>query len=38
MVVALAKIHGEPSYLEPILRSALNGLRTPPDVERAREE
>jgi hypothetical protein len=27
MVVAIAKIQGEPSYLEPILQAAFDGLR-----------
>lgn len=34
MVIAVATIHGDPSYLEPILRAALDGLR-PPDREEA---
>jgi AcrR family transcriptional regulator len=29
MVVAVASIHGDPSYLEPILRTVLDGLRPP---------
>jgi AcrR family transcriptional regulator len=29
MIVAIASIHGEPGYLEPILRAALDGLRPP---------
>jgi AcrR family transcriptional regulator len=28
MVVAIASIHGEPEYLEPILQAALDGLRS----------
>lgn len=35
MVVAIAKIHGDSCYLEPILQSALDGLRPPGEVERA---
>jgi AcrR family transcriptional regulator len=31
MIVAIASIHGEPEYLEPILQSALAGLRAPRD-------
>jgi hypothetical protein len=27
MVIAIAAIHGDPGYLEPILRAALDGLR-----------
>jgi AcrR family transcriptional regulator len=30
MVIAIATIHGEPGYLEPILRTALDGLRPQP--------
>jgi AcrR family transcriptional regulator len=29
MIVAIASIHGEPGYLEPILQAALDGLRPP---------
>jgi AcrR family transcriptional regulator len=32
MVVAVAKIHGDPCYLEPILQAALDGLRPPSDA------
>ena len=32
MVVAIAKINGDPGYLEPILQAALDGLRSPTDV------
>lgn len=35
MVGAIATIRGEPRYLEPILQSALDGLRPPIDVEPA---
>jgi len=31
MVIAIAQIHGEPSYLEPILQAALDGLEEPRD-------
>jgi AcrR family transcriptional regulator len=31
MIVAVATIHGDPGYLEPILQSALDGLRPPND-------
>lgn len=34
MIVALAGIPGDPSYLEPILDAALDGFRIPPDSER----
>jgi hypothetical protein len=27
MIVAIASVHGEPGYLEPILQAALDGLR-----------
>jgi AcrR family transcriptional regulator len=30
MIVAIAKIHGDPGYLEPMLRTMLDGLRPPP--------
>ncbi|GHJ40679.1 TetR/AcrR family transcriptional regulator [Streptomyces sp. TS71-3] len=29
MIVAIAKIHGSPDYLEPIIQTMLNGLRIP---------
>lgn len=29
MIVAIAKIHGEPGYLEPMLQTMLDGLRPP---------
>jgi AcrR family transcriptional regulator len=29
MIIAIARIHGDPSYLEPILRATLDGLRPP---------
>ena len=32
MIVAIATIHGTPSYLEPILQTALDGFRPPTDV------
>ncbi len=32
LVVAIAQIHGESDYLEPILRTALDGLRPSADV------
>jgi AcrR family transcriptional regulator len=35
MVVAIAMIHGDTRYLEPILQTALNGLRPPTDAEPA---
>jgi AcrR family transcriptional regulator len=31
MVVAIAKIHGDPDYLEPMLQTTLDGLRPPAD-------
>ena len=31
MIVAIAKIHGDSGYLEPILDAALDGLRPAPD-------
>ena len=34
MVLAIAAIHGDPGYLEPILRAALDGLRLPVDASR----
>lgn len=30
MVIAIAKIPAEPDYLDPILQTALDGLRTRP--------
>ena len=33
LVVAIATIHGDSRYLEPILQAALDGLRPPADVE-----
>jgi AcrR family transcriptional regulator len=35
MVVAIAMINGDTRYLEPILQTALDGLRPPSDVEPA---
>ena len=35
MVIAIATIHGETRYLEPILQAALDGLRPPADVKPA---
>jgi AcrR family transcriptional regulator len=35
MVKAIATTHGDPDYLKPILRAALDGLRRPSDGERA---
>ncbi len=35
MIIAIASIHGDTRYLEPILRAALDGLRPPTDVEPA---
>ncbi|AVH60371.1 MULTISPECIES: TetR/AcrR family transcriptional regulator [Streptomyces] len=35
MIIAIATIHGDPSYVEPILRAALDGLRPAGDVEPA---
>ena len=32
MVVAIAKIHGDSCYVEPILQAALDGLRPPSEV------
>jgi len=32
MVIAIATIHGDTRYLEPILQTALDGLRPPTDV------
>jgi AcrR family transcriptional regulator len=31
MIIAIAKIHGDPRYLEPILETTLDGLRPPAD-------
>ncbi len=31
MIVAIATIHGDPGYLEPILHAALDGMRRPND-------
>jgi hypothetical protein len=33
MIIAVATIHSDPGYLEPILRTALDGLRPPADAE-----
>jgi AcrR family transcriptional regulator len=35
MIIAIAAIHGDPSYLEPILHTTLDGLRPPTHVEPA---
>ena len=35
MVIAIGTIHGDPRYLEPILQTALDGLRPPAAVEPA---
>lgn len=35
MIIAIATIHGDTRYLEPILQTALDGLRPPTDVEPA---
>jgi AcrR family transcriptional regulator len=35
LIVAIARIHGAPGYLEPILQTALDGFRLPIDVEPA---
>ncbi len=35
MVIAIARIHGDARYLEPILQTALDGLRPPADVQPA---
>ena len=35
MIVAIATIHGDPGYLQPILQAALDGLRPPGDAEPA---
>jgi len=31
MIVGIAKIHGDPNYLEPMLQTMLDGLRPPAD-------
>jgi hypothetical protein len=33
MIMAITTIHGTPSYLEPILQTALDGLRPPTDTD-----
>jgi AcrR family transcriptional regulator len=33
MIIAIATIHGDPGYLEPILQTTLDGLRLPNDGE-----
>lgn len=35
MIIAIATIHGDTRYLEPILQTALDGLRPPTDVKPA---
>ena len=35
MIMAITTIHGTPSYLEPILQTALDGLRRPADADPA---
>ena len=35
MIVAIATIHGDTGYTEPILQTVLDGLRPPADAERA---
>ena len=35
MIVAIATIHGDTGYLEPILQAALDGLRPPADAQPA---
>jgi AcrR family transcriptional regulator len=35
MIIAIASIHGDPGYLEPILQTALDGLRPPTNTETA---
>ena len=35
MVIAIATIHGDTRYLEPILQAALDGLRSPADAKPA---
>jgi hypothetical protein len=32
MIVAIAAIHADPRYIEPILETALDGLRPPGNV------
>jgi hypothetical protein len=32
MVIAIATIHGDTHYLDPILQTALDGLRPPTDA------
>ena len=32
MIVAIATIHGDPGYLQPILQAALDGLRPPGEA------
>jgi hypothetical protein len=33
MIIAIASIHGDPGYVEPILQTALDGLRPPTNTE-----
>jgi AcrR family transcriptional regulator len=35
LIVAIATIHGDTRYLEPVLQTALDGLRPPTDADRA---
>ena len=35
MIVAIATIHGDPGYLQPILQAALDGLRPPGELKPA---
>jgi hypothetical protein len=35
MIIAIARIHGDTRYLEPILQTALDGLRPAADAEPA---
>ena len=35
MIVAIATIHGDTGYTEPILQAALDGLRPPADAKPA---
>jgi hypothetical protein len=35
MIIAIARIHGDPGYLEPILQTTLDGLRHPTDLKLA---
>jgi AcrR family transcriptional regulator len=35
MVIAVTSIHGDPGYVEPILRATLDGLRPPAEAEPA---